>query len=60
MIFEQSESLSRPVLICDAAYTDGYSPRCLKVEIGSYTSSFDEAAASASMLGELFALLLNS
>lgn len=59
-INEQSPSLTRPVQIADAVYTDGSTPRTLKIEIGNYTSTLDEAVSSASLLGELFALLLDS
>lgn len=60
LISEQSASLTRPVQIADAVYTDGNSPRSLKIEIGSYTSTLDEAVSSSKLLAELFALLLNS
>lgn len=60
LISEQSPSLTRPVQIADAVYIDGSTPRSLKIEIGSYTSTLDEAVSSAALLGELFCLLLNS
>jgi stage II sporulation protein P len=60
LVAEQSASLTRPVQIADAVYTDGNSPRNLKIEIGSYTSTLDEAVSSAELLAELFSLLLGS
>lgn len=59
LLSEQSPSLTRPVQIADAVYTDGSTPRTLKIEVGSYTSTLDEAVSSAYLLGELIALLLS-
>lgn len=60
LLSDHCRELSNPVLIADAVYTDGHSPRSLKIDIGSCASTLEEAKESASLLGELFSLLIKS
>ncbi len=55
-----SPSLALPVLSSDAVGISSQAPRSLKIDVGGAMSTLEEATRSATLLGELFSLLLGS